>query len=240
MHNTAGTPWTDLSLFSLLTIAIIGGGSGATSPGIAGEETAVSASRPAPAEAAVRPEELRFEEIVFVKRKPFSSDHYYTDINNGTSPDRFLPDNGIYIYNVRTRSERPVVTAAALPGGQGLVGKISLSFDAKNIVFDFRQDPGSGFRIWEVATDGTGLRQISFPPKDEAEKVARWHQAGTPTTSTPAICRTAGSSSPRLVPNTRCCAAGRRTSWPRLCTAWMPTARMSNSSRIARSANSAP
>jgi hypothetical protein len=120
---------------------------------------------------------LGFEEIVFVKRKPFSSDHYYTDINNGTSPDRFLPENGIYIYNLRTRSERPVVTAAALPGGKGLIGKISLSFDAKKIVFDFRQDPGSGFRIWEVRTDGTGLRQISFAPKDEADKVARWYKS---------------------------------------------------------------
>ncbi len=119
-------------------------------------------------------EALGFDEIVFVKRKPFSSDHYYTDIDNGTSPDRFLPENGIYVYNLRTRSERPVVTAADLPGGKGVIGKISLSFDARKILFDFRQDPGSGFRIWEVHVDGTGLRQVSFPPEDEAEKVARW------------------------------------------------------------------
>ena len=68
-----------------------------------------------------------------------------------------------------------MVTAADLPGGKGFIGKISLSFDAKKVVFDFRQDPGSGFRIWEVNIDGTGLRQVSFPPADEAEKVARWH-----------------------------------------------------------------
>ena len=117
--------------------------------------------------------ELGFDEIVFVKRKPYSSDHYYTDINNGTSPDRFLPENGIYIYNVRTRTERPIVRAADLPGGQGFIGKISLSFDASKLLFDFRQDPASGFRIWEVNVDGTGLRQVSFPPADEAEKVAR-------------------------------------------------------------------
>ncbi len=123
----------------------------------------------------VRVEELGFDEIAFVKRKPYSSDHYYTDINNGTSADRFQPDNGIYIYNVRTRAERPVVTAAGLPGGKGFIGKISLSFDAKKILFDFRQDSSSGFRIWEVNRDGSGLRQVSFPPPDEAEKVARWH-----------------------------------------------------------------
>ncbi|MCX6909938.1 MAG: hypothetical protein NTY01_18110, partial [Verrucomicrobia bacterium] len=122
----------------------------------------------------VTSKDLGFEEIVFVKRKPYSSDHYYTDINNGTSPDRFLPANGIYIYNLRTRTERPVVTAANMPGGKGFIGKFSLSFDAKKIVFDFRQDPAAGFRVWEVRTDGTGLRQISQPPKDEAEKAARW------------------------------------------------------------------
>lgn len=124
--------------------------------------------------ASVEPDDLGFDEIVFVKRKPYSSDHYYTDINNGTSPDRFLPENGIYIYNVRTKTERPVVTAANLPGGSGFIGKISLSFDARKVLFDFRQDPNSGFRIWEVCIDGTGLRQVSFPPADEAEKVARW------------------------------------------------------------------
>jgi len=132
-------------------------------------------STPSPPATPVDPDALGFDEFAFVKRKPYSSDHYYTDINNGTSPDRFVPDNGIFIYNVRTRTERPVVTAAGLPGGKGLIGKISLSLDARKILFDFRQDPGAGFRIWEVNTDGTGLRQVSFPPPDEAEKAARWH-----------------------------------------------------------------
>ena len=41
-----------------------------------------------------------------------------------------------------------------MPGGKGFIGKISLSFDAKKVVFDFRQDSKSGFRIWEVGIDG--------------------------------------------------------------------------------------
>jgi len=119
-------------------------------------------------------DELGFDEIIFVKRKPYSSDHYYTDINNGTKPDRFGADNGIYIYDLRTQRERAVVTAARMPGGTGFIGKISLSFDARKVIFDFRQDPGSGFRIWQVNVDGADLRQVLLPPKDEAAKVARW------------------------------------------------------------------
>jgi hypothetical protein len=122
----------------------------------------------------VTADELGFDEILFLKRKPFSSDHYYTDINNGTSPDRFVPNNGIYIYNLRTGRERPVVTAKDLPGGKGFIGYLSLSFDAKKLLFDFREHPGAGFRVWEVCTDGSGLRLVSVPPPDEAEKAARW------------------------------------------------------------------
>jgi len=130
-----------------------------------------------PAGAPVPPGAFGFEEIVFVKRKPYSSNHYYTDINNGTSGDRFVPANGIYIYNLRAGRERAVVTAADLPGGKGFVGKISLSFDARKVLFDFRESPRAGFRIWEVGIDGRGLRQVLPPPADEAAKVARWGRA---------------------------------------------------------------
>lgn len=176
MRNPPGTRTvvSPLALLGSAIVAIMGSAPGTIEAARAGEVTGPRPSEPDSTQTPVDPEHLGFEEIVFVKRKPYSSDHYYTDINNGTSPDRFLPDNGIYVYNLRARSERAVVTAADLPGGRGFIGKISLSFDAQKIVFDFRQDPGSGFRIWEVRTDGTGLRQISVPPGDEAEKVARW------------------------------------------------------------------
>jgi hypothetical protein len=164
------------ALLGVLTIAVVDSTMGATGDSMAGKATAAPASGPVSIETPAGPIELGFAEIVFVKRKPYSSDHYYTDINSGTSGDRFLPENGIYAYNLRTRSERPIVKAANMPGGTGFIGKISLSFDAKKVIFDFRQDPGAGFRIWEVHTDGTGLRQISFPPADEAQKAERWYK----------------------------------------------------------------
>jgi len=162
------------TLLFLLSWIVLSDPSAAVKSARAVEVTTTSTGEADPSLRPVTADELGFDEIVFVKRKPYSSDHYYTDINNGTSSDRFLPENGIYIYNLRTRTERPVITAAQMFGGRGFIGKISLSFDAKKVIFDFRQDPGAGFRIWEVDIDGSGLRQISFPPEDEAEKAARW------------------------------------------------------------------
>jgi len=118
-------------------------------------------------------DDMGFDEIVFVKRKPLSSNHSYTDIDNGTKPDRFVAGNGIFIYNLKTKKQRAIVTAADMPGGVGFISKISLSFDAKRVVFDFRENASTGFRIWEVNLDGTGLRQILKAPADEAEKVKR-------------------------------------------------------------------
>ena len=115
-----------------------------------------------------------FDEILFVKRRPWSSDHYYTDIDNGTKPDRFKAGNGIFIYNLRTGKERTVITSADLPGGRGVIGKPSISFDATKVLFDYRENTRAGFRVWEVNVGGTGLRQVSFPPADEEAKVDRW------------------------------------------------------------------
>ena len=131
-------------------------------------------SPPESTELTLVPEDLGFEEILFVKRRIYSSKHYYTDIDECTNPDRFDPLNGIYIYNLRTGEERAVITAAQLPGGRGFIGSARLSPDARRVVFDFRERPGAGYRIWEVALDGSGLRQLTFSPPDEAEKIARW------------------------------------------------------------------
>jgi len=187
----------------------------------------------------VTADEMSFEEFVFVKRKPYSSDHYYTDIDNGTSPDRFLPANGIYIFNLRTRQERPVVTAAQMPGGKGLIGKISLSFDAGKILFDFRETADSGFRIWEVSTDGTGLRQVLQPPADEARKVARWGRPWHTDDIHPCYLpdgRIVFSST--RAEHTILCGGSAHLVAP-CCTAWMPTAPTSSNSRKAPLASSA-
>ncbi len=165
-----------LFVVGLIGVAAIWGASLAARKRPAAKKPAIVPFAPKVVSSPVTADELGFDEIIFVKRKPYSSDHYYTDINNGTSGDRFVPENGIYVINLRTKTERPVVTAAQMPGGKGFIGKITLSFDAKKVLFDFRETSRSGFRIWEVGVDGKGLRQISRAPADEAAKVARWRR----------------------------------------------------------------
>lgn len=37
---------------------------------------------------------------------------------------------------------------------------------------------GEGFRIWEVGIDGTGLRQLTFAPEDEAQRIETYRMDG--------------------------------------------------------------
>ena len=63
---------------------------GHTMPRAEGEEEAETVELPLLAsktsQTPVDPDQLGFDEIVFVKRKPYSSDHYYTDIQQRYEP----------------------------------------------------------------------------------------------------------------------------------------------------------
>lgn len=118
--------------------------------------------------------DVDFDKILFVKRATYVSDHFYTDFINGCAPKHLDPNNGIYTFDLRTGEVTPVITSQHMPGGKGIFGRFSLSFDASKIVFDYKPSLEKGFRIWEVNLDGTGLRQLTFEPPDEAERIARY------------------------------------------------------------------
>ena len=62
----------------------------------------------------------------------------------------------------------------AAPLRDGIVDRYDLSFDGRRIVFDYKPPRPEGFRIYEVGVDGTGLRQITFPPADEDQRMATY------------------------------------------------------------------
>lgn len=107
------------------------------------------------------------ERLAFIRRATFQSSHYYTDFIDGS---RFFGTD-LCVLDLKTGQ-----VTSLLPDSmkRGIVNRFDVSFDAKKIVFDWKADAKSGFHLWEIRTDGTGLRQLTFPPKDEAETVARY------------------------------------------------------------------
>lgn len=130
------------------------------------------------------------DEVLFIRRHTFPSTHYYTDFIDGCV---FFESN-LCVLNLKTGAVREILKTNLFPeqlfdpekqkscaDGQipGIISRCQLSFDAKKVIFDLKPRPQEGFRIWEVNLDGTGLKQLTFPPDDEQARIAKyqlsWH-----------------------------------------------------------------
>jgi len=112
---------------------------------------------------------LPFERIIFVKRFTYHSSHFYTDFLDGCS--RY--GGNISIVDLKTGEVEDLFPANSEMAG-GIFGRFTLSFDAAKLVFDWKKAPIEGFRIFEVNVDGTALKQLTFPPADEKQRIARY------------------------------------------------------------------
>jgi len=124
-----------------------------------------------------------FDRLLFVKRPAYNSSHFYTDFIDGCAKS-FSSDNGIYILDLNTGAVTSLVTSQTMPGEDGIFGRFDLSFDAQKVVFDYKPSIESGFRVWEIGVDGSGLRQLTSDPPDERERIAKYDlsdQGGTST-----------------------------------------------------------
>ena len=111
-------------------------------------------------------EKLGTDEIIFIKRFTYTSNHYYTEYLNS----RWLPGGGIFVLSLKDGSERQIATELK----NGVFGRMDISFDAKRVVFDWKRSNNEGYRIYEIGVDGKGLRQVLAPPADEAETIAKY------------------------------------------------------------------
>ncbi len=109
---------------------------------------------------------MRFDRLLFVRRYTYQSNHYYTDYINGCV--HF--GGNLCVLSLEDGSVTELVPSLA----GGIFGRFDLSFDGQRVVFDYKKAIGEGFRIWEVGIDGKGLRQITFPPTDEAERIRKY------------------------------------------------------------------
>ena len=103
---------------------------------------------------------LKFDKLLFVKRITNQAGHIYEDH-----------------YGGRTMGGNLCILSPAAPGGKvtqiapqltgGLFGRFDLSFDAKRVVFAYRKDLKTNYRIYEIGIDGKDLRQLTFDSPDE-------------------------------------------------------------------------
>jgi len=108
---------------------------------------------------------LRGAELLFVKRYTYNSKHFYDDFLHLS---RF--GGNLCVLSPADGSVREIVPQLA----GGIFDRYDLSFDANRILFGYRRAKPQGFRIWQVGVDGSGLRQVTFPPDDEDRRIARY------------------------------------------------------------------
>lgn len=108
---------------------------------------------------------LKDRKLLFVRRYTYDSAHYYDDYYNG------IRDWGGNLCELDLASGKARDIAPQLAGG--IFDRYDLSFDARRVVFGYRARKPEGYRIWEIGIDGKGLRQLTFPPEDEAGRVER-------------------------------------------------------------------
>jgi hypothetical protein len=106
------------------------------------------------------------KKIIFNKRYTYQSGHFYTDFIDGCQ--KF--GGNLCILSLKDGQITELVPSMK----DGIIGRYDLSFDGKKVVFDWKEKVGKGFRIYEVGIDGKGLRQLTFDPADEAERIAKY------------------------------------------------------------------
>jgi hypothetical protein len=99
--------------------------------------------------------------ILFVKRHNFLGLHIYDTFY------KWRPGGGIYVLEnpadpPEKRRIRAVIDSSTLETlGEGVYSHPDLSYDAKRVLFCFKQSQNGGTSIYEIGIDGKGLRRIT-------------------------------------------------------------------------------
>jgi len=110
---------------------------------------------------------LKFGKLLFMKRHNYSASHIYSEHTDG---GRELGGNICILSPVAPNGN---VTEIIPEFSEGIFGQFDLSFDATKLVFAYKRDKQTSYRIFEVNIDGSDLRPLTFDG-DEEESVARY------------------------------------------------------------------
>jgi hypothetical protein len=110
------------------------------------------------------------EELLFVRRYTLNANHVYTEYVNS----RWTPGGGLSLLDLKSGKVRDLLPEL----NEGVVNRFDVSFDGTKILFDYKNGAREGYRIYEVNSDGTDLRQLTFPEPNEADLVAAYGNSG--------------------------------------------------------------
>lgn len=94
--------------------------------------------------------QLGFEQLVLIQRRELNPSHVYT-----YHVEDFGAGGGLYLYTPGGELQRLV----ASPEGQIL--DCDVSYDARKILFSWRQRQNEGYQVFVINRDGTGLKQLT-------------------------------------------------------------------------------
>ncbi|MHB8901077.1 MAG: HzsA-related protein, partial [Thermoguttaceae bacterium] len=108
------------------------------------------------------------EEIAFAVRGMYSDGHYYANFGHWSlNPDQMMYAPGgakLCKLNLRTRQVHTLVDDP-----QGSLRDPCVHYDGGKILFSYRPGGTRYFHLYEIGTDGTGLRQLTDGPFDDIE-----------------------------------------------------------------------
>lgn len=108
------------------------------------------------------------EEIVFVVRPVYEDGHYYANFGYWSDDPgkRLHPPDGsrLALFNLRSRSARTL-----LHDPKGNIRDPRVSYDGTTLLFAYRKGGTKTYHLYEVRTDGTGLKQLTFGDWDDID-----------------------------------------------------------------------
>lgn len=116
---------------------------------------------------------LSSAKLLFVKRRTYTPGWYYAEFMGAGalfSGPQGKAQGGLFMVSLPDRKTTPL--APQLAGG--VFDRYDLSFDGRRAVFGYKPARDKPFRLYEAATDGSALRQLTFDPGDERQEVARY------------------------------------------------------------------
>jgi len=106
-------------------------------------------------------------EVIFAERKPADDGHWYANIGyKAYDPSRKNYRDGGRLCKLDLTTGK---VTALIDDPKGGIRDPQVHYDGKRIIFSWRRNGGENYNLYEINSDGAGLKQITSGPYDDFE-----------------------------------------------------------------------